>query len=60
MDYTNIIIAACTAIGTILTIVSLLGKRFDRIDAKLDDLNSRVSRLEGIMWREYNGTDKGR
>lgn len=56
MDYTNIVIAACTAIGTILALASILGKRFDKMDKRFDKIEyelrlqgERIARIEGYL-----------
>ena len=65
-EFTNIIIAACTAIATILSICKILGKKFDKIDARFDkidarldemskdirQLDNRVSRIDGFLERD--------
>lgn len=63
MDYTNIIIASCTVVATVISLVKILAnqfdkinKRFDKIDAQFEELRAqlksidqRLSRLEGAF-----------
>lgn len=45
-DYTNIIIAVCTLIGTVLSITTILGRKFDKIDARFDKIDLRFERVD--------------
>lgn len=57
MDLANIIIATCAAIGTIVSIVTILGKQFREVRADLRQLDTRLSRMEGyIQGRDYKST----
>jgi hypothetical protein len=71
MDWTNIIIAACASLGTIITIVSIIANQFDKVNKQFSEMNkqlaeikidirqidSRLSRIEGyIQGRDYNST----
>jgi hypothetical protein len=56
MDYTNIVIAGCTVVVTVLSLTKLLGKKFEKIDSQLTNINTelksidqRLSRLEGAF-----------
>ena len=46
MDYQNIIITICTAIGTVITIVKILGNKFDKIDAKFDKVDGKFCTIQ--------------
>lgn len=66
MDYTNIIIAACSVVTVIFTMISFMGKKFDGIEKKFDgigkkfdelgkdirNLDNRLSRIEGYIERD--------
>ena len=46
MDYSNIAIAACTVIGTVLSISKMLGKKFDAIDKRFDKIDEKFDRID--------------
>jgi hypothetical protein len=45
MDYTNIIIAVCTVIATTISIVKILGKKFDKIDIRFDKIDGEIKEV---------------
>jgi hypothetical protein len=56
MDWSNVVIAICTAVGTIISIVTILNRKFEKIESNftevrrdLRSLDSRISRIEGIL-----------
>lgn len=56
MDWSNIIIVVCSALGTVLSLVAILNRKFERMDRKFDDIqkdirqiDNRISRFEGIF-----------
>lgn len=56
MDYTNMLIAGCTVIATVISLSKILGKKFEKIDNQLENINTelksidqRLSRLEGAF-----------
>lgn len=56
MDYTNIIIALCSVIGTVFSITKILGKKFEKIEENFKEirldirqLDNRLSHLEGYL-----------
>ena len=52
MDISSIIIAICTIIGTVISVSTLISKKFSRIEDKLDKigliLNQQIQRLSKI------------
>jgi hypothetical protein len=57
MDWTNILIAACTAIGTVISIITILGRKFEEIRNDIRQIDNRLSRLEGyIQGRDFKST----
>ena len=49
MDWSNIIISACTIIGTFITIGSLLSKKFNKLENKIDERFNKIDeRFEKI------------
>lgn len=47
MDYTNIIIAGCTAVSTVIAISKILGKKFGEIDARFDKIDESLKEIKG-------------
>jgi len=65
MDYMNIIIAGCTVISTVVALVTILGKKFEKINSQFEkisldlrQLDSRLSRIEGFIERDMVGAGK--
>lgn len=49
MDYTNILIAICTVITTVITITKILGKKFDKIDERFNKVDEKLDRVFSIL-----------
>ncbi len=56
MDISSIIIAVCTIIGTVISVATVISKKFSRIDDKLDKIvlilsqqGQRLSKIEGYI-----------
>lgn len=46
MDYTNIIIAGCTVIATVVSVTKILGKKFDKIDLELKEIKTDIGEIK--------------
>lgn len=46
---TNVIIAVCTVITTLIGVIAVLGKRFEKIDAKLEKIDRDITDMKVQM-----------
>lgn len=44
---TSIIIAICTGVGTVISIIALLSKQFDKIGKRFDKIDSDLKEIRG-------------
>ena len=65
MELIHIIIAACTVISTVVALSTILGKKFEKINAQFEkisldlrQMDSRLSRIEGFIERDMVGNGK--